>query len=68
LWKVTKDFKVRADVHQASALNPNLFVLVIYEVTKDIQGDVPWFMMFIDDIGLVRENLEEVKIGWMSGG
>jgi hypothetical protein len=29
------------------------------EIMRDIQGDVPWCMMFADDIVLVEKNLEE---------
>jgi len=36
-----------------------LFVLCINEVTKEIQGNVPWCMMFADDIVSVGENLKE---------
>jgi hypothetical protein len=31
------------------------------EITRDKQDEVPWCMMFADDIVLVRENLEEVN-------
>lgn len=38
------------------------------ENTKEIRGEVTLFKIFSDDIVLVRENVEEVFIGWMSGG
>jgi hypothetical protein len=31
------------------------------EITKDIQGEIPWVIMLSDDIVLVEENLEEVN-------
>ena len=42
----TDDFPIRIGLHQGSALSPYLFALVIDEVTRDIQGDIPWCMIF----------------------
>jgi hypothetical protein len=42
-------------------LIPYLFDLVIDEVTRDIQGDIPWCMLFVDDVVLVDESQERVN-------
>ncbi|KAM0892698.1 hypothetical protein ACQ4PT_025584 [Festuca glaucescens] len=42
-------------LHQGSALSPYMFSLVMDEVTKDIQGDISWCMLFADDAVLVDE-------------
>jgi len=52
----TNDFPIRIGLHQGSALSPYLFALVIDEVTRDIQEDVPWCMLFADDVVLVDES------------
>ena len=55
----TSDFPIKIGVHQGSALSPYIFALVIDEITKDIQGDIPWCMLFADDVVLI----DETKIG-----
>ena len=37
-------------------MSPYLFALVMAEVTRDIQGDIPWCMLFADDVVLVDES------------
>jgi hypothetical protein len=37
---------------------PYLFALVIDEATRDIQGDIPWCMLFADDVVLIDESQE----------
>ena len=49
-------FPIRIRLHQGSSLSPYLFALVMDEVTRGIQGDIPWCMLFVDDIVLVDES------------
>ena len=37
-------------------MSPYLFALVMDEVTRDIQRDIPWCMLFADDVVLVDES------------
>ena len=37
-------------------MSPYLFALVMDEVIRDIQGDIPWCMLFADDVVLVDES------------
>jgi hypothetical protein len=54
----TNDFPINIGLHQGSALSPYLFALD--EVTRDIQGDIPWCMLFADDVILVDESRTRV--------
>ena len=37
-------------------MSPYLFAFMMDEVTRDIQGDIPWCMLFADDVVLVDES------------
>jgi hypothetical protein len=52
----TNDFPINIGVHQGSALSPYLFALMMDVVTRDIQGDISWCMLFTDDVVLVYES------------
>ena len=45
---VTDGFEVRVGLHQGSALSP--YAMVIDRMTDDISEDVPWTMMFADEM------------------
>jgi hypothetical protein len=57
----TNVFPINIGLHQGSTLSPYLFALVIDEVTRDIQGDIPWCMLSADDVVLVDESREGVN-------
>jgi len=48
-------------VHHGLALSLYLFSLVMDEITRDMQDEVHWYMLFADDIALIDRNLEEVN-------
>jgi hypothetical protein len=52
----TNEFLINIGLHQGSALSPYLFALVMDEVTRDIQGGIPWCVLFADDVVLVDES------------
>jgi hypothetical protein len=57
----TNVFPINIGLHQGSTLIPYIFALVIDEVKMDIQGDMPWCMLFTDDVVLVDESWEGVN-------
>ncbi|XP_070005115.1 uncharacterized protein [Nicotiana sylvestris] len=50
-----KHFLLAMGLHQGSALRPILFALVMVALTHHIQGEVPWYILFADDIVLIDE-------------
>ena len=51
----TEYFPIDIGLHQGSALSPFLFSLIIDEITREINDEVPWYMLFADDISLIDE-------------
>ena len=49
-------------LHQGFALSPFLFTLVMDELTRGIQEEVPWCMLFTDDIVLIDETRKGVNV------
>ena len=46
----TNDFSITVGLHKGSALSSYLFALVMDELTRHMQDEVPWCMLFADDI------------------
>ena len=57
----TGDFPVTIDLHQRSALSPYFFALIIDKLTAHFQEEVPWCILFADDIVLVDESSDGVN-------
>ena len=56
---LTDEFPITIGVHQGSTLNPFLFAIVMDKITKSIHEDIPWCMLFADDIVLIGETKED---------
>nr|XP_009776866.1 PREDICTED: uncharacterized protein LOC104226540 [Nicotiana sylvestris] len=58
----SEHFPVEMELHQGSALSPLLFALAIDVLLRHIQGEVPWCMLFADDILLIDETRSGVNV------
>ncbi|GJY73080.1 retrovirus-related pol polyprotein LINE-1, partial [Tanacetum coccineum] len=56
--KNTKFSPVEVGLHQESAYSLYLFALILDELSRGIQEDIPWCLIFVDDIVLVLESTE----------
>jgi len=52
---VRSPFPIDIGLHQGSALSPFLFAIIMDELTRGIQGEVSWCMLFPDYIVLIDE-------------
>ena len=63
------NFLVKVGVHQGSALSPLLFILVMDSITKDLQWEIPWTLLYANNIMLnanTREELQEQVEVWQA--
>ena len=57
----TDEIEIEVGLHQGSALNPFLFILILDVITEEIQEDTPWTMLFADDLVLCNETRERME-------
>ncbi|XP_071718240.1 uncharacterized protein [Rutidosis leptorrhynchoides] len=57
----TEFFGIEVGLHQGSAHSPFLFALIIDELSRGIQENIPWCLIFTDDIVLVSESKNELN-------
>jgi len=57
----TEDFPVDIELHQGSTLSPFLFTTIMDELTRRIQDEIPWCMLFTDAIVFIDESREGVN-------
>ena len=56
------EFPITIGLHQSSTLSLYLFAFVMYELTKYIQDQIRWCMLFADDVVLVDESREGTSL------
>ena len=58
---LTDEFSITIGLHQGSALSSFVFAIVMDEITKCIHEDIPWCMLFANDIVLIDETKKGVN-------
>ena len=47
-------------MHQGSALNPLLFVIVMEAISREFRVALPWELLYVDDLAVIAETEEEL--------
>ena len=51
----SKGFEVKVGMHKGSGLSPLLFLIVIEAISKEFRVDVPWELLYADDLAVIAE-------------
>ncbi|GKA93347.1 ataxia telangiectasia mutated family protein [Tanacetum coccineum] len=51
-----KFFPIEVGLHQELIISPYLFALILDELSRGIQEDIPWCLIFADDIAVVSKS------------
>ena len=65
----TKEFGIEVGLHQESALSPFLFITIMDTLSEEVRSDIPWELIFADDIALLagsEEDLQEKVQRWQA--
>ncbi|KAK6764003.1 hypothetical protein RB195_024363 [Necator americanus] len=57
----SRPFPVQVGVHQGSSLSSLLFILCIVTITKEIQNQHPWTLLFADDVMLASDSRDDLQ-------
>ena len=61
----TEEFNIKVGLHQGSALSPFLFIVVLDVIAEEWRGELPWEILFADDLALIAETEEELQEKWL---
>ena len=64
----TEKFEVQVGLHQCSTLSPYIFDLVMDVMVADIKDQVPWSVLFADDVAVGGDNQRGGREETRNGG
>jgi len=59
---IISEFPITIELHQEPTLNSYPFVFVMNGITKLIQDNAPWYLLFVDALSLVDETRHKLKV------
>ena len=57
--QLSEKFEVTVGVHQGSVLSPLLFIIVLEALSRNLNTQIPWELLYADDLVIVTETLQE---------
>ncbi|KAK6767053.1 hypothetical protein RB195_026530 [Necator americanus] len=57
----SRPFPIQVGAHQGSPLSPLLFILCMDTITKEIQKQHPWALLFADDVMFASESRDDLQ-------
>ena len=57
--QLSDELGVNVGVHHGSVLSPILFILVLEALSRELRIDVPWELLYADDLVLISESLDD---------
>ena len=54
--------EIRVGVHQGSCLSPLLFIIVMEAVSEMVRRDVPWDMLYADDLIVAEDSSNSLQL------
>ena len=57
--QLSEKFEVTVGVHQGSVLSPLLFIIVLEALSRNLNTQIPWELLYADDLVITTEILHE---------
>ena len=61
IYGETEEFEIEVGLHQGSALNPFLFVVVMDVLSETIANDDIWELLYADDLVVMAHSEEDLQ-------
>ena len=58
---ISAHFEVGIGLHQGSALSPFLFVMLVDTIYQDVRTELPWELLYADDLAIIDVTSTDTK-------
>ena len=59
--RISEHFEVGIGLHKGSALSPFLFIMLVYTISQDVRTEVPWELLYADDLAIIDITSADTK-------